>query len=243
MDERFLRTRMLIGEEGQAVLMNASVAVFGAGGVGGAVIEALARSGIGRLDIIDGDSFSLSNLNRQILAVESVVGKSKSEVAKERILSINPTARVTARKLIYLPENADVIDFTLYDYVVDAIDTVSGKLAIIKRAKRAGVPVISSMGTGNKLDPSAFEITDIKKTSVCPLARVMRRELKQCGISGVKVLYSKEEPRRPFQLSNAQTKGTAWRPVPGSMPFVPPVAGYLIAAEVVRDLLKEERNG
>lgn len=243
MDERFLRTRMLIGEEGQRALMNASVAVFGAGGVGGAVIEALARSGIGRLDIVDGDTFSLSNLNRQILAVEAVVGKSKAEVAKERILSIHSKAQVTAQKLFYLPENAGAIDFTQYDYVVDAIDTVSGKLAIIKGAKRAGVPVISSMGTGNKLDPSAFEITDIKKTSVCPLARVMRQELKKHGISGVKVLYSKEEPRRPLQLSSTETKWTAGRPVPGSMPFVPPVAGYLIAAEVVRDLLKEGQSG
>lgn len=245
MDERFLRTRMVIGDEGQETLMRASVAVFGAGGVGGAVIEALARSGIGRLDIIDGDSFSRSNLNRQILAVEPVLGKSKAQVAKERIFAINPQAQVTAWNLFYLPENAGAIDFTIYDYVVDAIDTVAGKLTIIEQAKQAGVPVISSMGTGNKLDPSAFEITDIRKTSVCPLARVMRQELKKRGITGVKVLYSKEEPRRPIELGGTESKGTAGRPVPGSMPFVPPVAGYLIAAEVVRDLLKEEekRNG
>lgn len=241
MDERFLRTRMLIGDAGQDILTRASVAVFGAGGVGGAVIEALARSGIGRLDVIDGDTFSVSNLNRQILAVEPAVGKAKTEVAKERILSINPKARVEEWKLFYLPENADTIDFTVYDYVVDAIDTVAGKLAIIEGAKRAGVPVISSMGTGNKLDPSEFEVTDIRKTSVCPLARVMRQELKKRGITGVKVLYSKEEPRRPLQFDTDDVKGTAGRPVPGSMPFVPPVAGYLIAAEVVRDLLKEER--
>lgn len=245
MDERFLRTRMLIGEKGQASLEKASVAVFGAGGVGGAVIEALARSGIGRMDIIDGDTVGLSNLNRQILAVEATLGKPKAGAAKERILSINPAARVTAHKLFYLPENADAIDFSRYDYVVDAIDTVAGKLTIIEQAKRAGASVISSMGTGNKLNPSAFEITDIRKTTVCPLARVMRQQLKKRGITGVKVLYSKEEPLTPLQLDSTEEKGTAGRPVPGSMPFVPPVAGYLIAAEVVKDLLKEEkeRNG
>lgn len=202
------------------------MAVFGVGGVGGYVVEALARSGVGALDLIDNDTVSESNINRQIVALHSTIGKQKTTVAAARVNDINPEIKVREHNLFFLPETADSFDFSLYDYVVDAIDTVSGKLALIERAKEANVPVISSMGTGNKLDPTAFEVADISKTSVCPLARVMRRELKKRGIEKVKVVYSKEEPKET-DLN-----------VPASIAFVPPVAGLIIAGEVIKDLIK-----
>ena len=229
MDERFSRTRALLGDDAMARLQNSRVAVFGLGGVGGYVVEALARSGIGELHLIDNDTVSLSNLNRQILATEDTVGQPKTEAAKRRVLAINPAATVHTYPCFYLPENADSVPIERCDYVVDAIDTVSGKLAIIERAKAAGVPVISSMGTGNKLDPSRLQIGDVYKTEGCPLARVMRRELRARGITALKVVWSPEPPRTPLGGENAR--------VPASVAFVPSVAGLLIASEVVRDLV------
>lgn len=225
--ERHIRTQALIGAESVEKLQRARVAVFGIGGVGGYAVEALARAGIGALDLIDNDRVNESNINRQIVALTSTVGKLKTEVAKARVLDINPDCAVRTHELFILPENADSFDFTPYDFVVDAIDTVSGKLAIIERARRAGVPVISCMGTGNKLDPTAFEVADIEKTSVCPLARVMRRELKKRGITGVKVVYSKEEPK------------SGCGDAPSSISFVPSVAGLILAGEVIKALIKE----
>ena len=230
---QFSRTALLIGEEGLEKLKNARVAVFGVGGVGGYVVEALARAGVGSLELIDKDVVSVSNINRQIIALHSTVGRYKTEVAKARAQDINPAIEVTVRNVFYLPETAGEFDFTAYDYVVDAIDTVSGKIAIIEQAKQAGVPVISCMGTGHKLDPTAFEVSDIAKTSVCPLARVMRRELKKRGIEHVKVLYSKEEPLP----SKAQDEESG-KPIPASISFVPSVAGLIIAGEVIKDLTK-----
>lgn len=227
MSDQFARTELLIGTEGITRLSNARVAVFGIGGVGGYVVEALARSGIGTLDLIDHDKVSVTNLNRQIFALHSTIGKYKVDVAKERILDINPTAKVNACKVFYLPDTARQFDFTAYDYVVDAIDTVTGKLMLIEQAREAGTPVISSMGAGNKMDPSAFQVADIYETSVCPLAKVMRRELKKRGIKKLKVVYSKEQP-----ISQSQTS------VPGSNAFVPSAAGLILAGEVVKDLLK-----
>lgn len=222
------RTALLIGEEGVERLAKAKVLVFGAGGVGGFVCEALARGGIGALSIVDNDVISESNINRQIIASYDTVGMEKTKVMKQRILSINPQCRVETFGCFYLPGTleAEQFDFTAYDYVVDAIDTTAAKIDIICRCKEAGVPVISSMGTGNKLDPSRFEITDISRTSVCPLAKVVRKELRDRGIKGVKVLYSREEPVK----TGSRT--------PGSISYVPPVAGLLIAGEVIRDLLK-----
>ncbi len=227
----FSRTELLIGKEGLEKLKNARVAVFGVGGVGSYVVEGLVRGGVGALDLIDNDRVSPSNINRQLIALHSTVGRLKTEVAAERARDINPDVRIVERTLFYLPENADRMDFSVYDYVVDAIDTVSGKLTIIERAKAAGVPVISSMGTGNKRS-AAFEVADIAKTSVCPLARVMRRELKKRGIEGVKVVYSKEEPVAP-QIADEES-GKA---VPASISFVPSVAGLILAGEVIKDLI------
>ena len=224
--EIFSRTENLIGQAALEKLKNARVAVFGVGGVGGYVVEALARSGVGALDLIDNDKVQESNVNRQIIALHSTIGKQKTEVAAARVKDINPEIQVRTHNVFFLPETADLIDFSLFDYVVDAIDTVSGKIALIERAKGANVPVISSMGTGNKLNATAFEVADISKTSVCPLARVMRRELKKRGIEKVKVVYSKEEPK--------ETIGS----VPASISFVPPVAGLIIAGEVIKDLIK-----
>lgn len=229
--EEFSRTEMLIGKAGVEKLQRAHVAVFGVGGVGGYVIEALARSGVGQLTIVDNDTVSESNINRQIIALHSTVGKRKTEVMAQRLKDINQNIRVTTRELFFLPETP--FDFTPYDYVVDAIDTVSGKIAIVERAKAAGVPVISAMGAGNKLDPTAFAVADIQKTSVCPLARVMRRELKKRGVKGVKVVYSKEEPRAPIVSEKTQSG----KPVPASIAFAPSVMGLLIASEVIKDLL------
>ena len=226
---------MLIGKEKLATLKSSRVAVFGAGGVGGFVIEALARSGIGAIDIIDNDTVSISNINRQIIALHSTVGKDKTEAAKERIMDINPQCEVTLFNTFVLPENIHEFDFSVYDYIVDAIDTVSGKIAIIEKAYKENIPVISSMGTGNKLDPTRFEIADISKTSVCPLARVMRYEMKKRGVKKLKVLYSKEEPIKP----NAE-KDERGKIPPGSISFVPSVAGLIIGGEVIKDLLKDK---
>ena len=230
---QFSRTALLIGEEGVEKLKNSRVAVFGVGGVGGYVIEALARSGVGSLELIDKDTVSVSNINRQIIALHSTVGRLKTEVMAERVKDINPACKVSVRNLFYLPETAEEFDFSSYDYVVDAIDTVSGKIALIEQAKKANVPVISSMGAGNKLDATAFEVADITKTSVCPLARVMRRELKKRGIEHLKVVYSKEEP-----LPSALTDEESGKSIPGSIAFVPSVVGLIIAGEVIKDLIK-----
>ncbi len=234
---RFSREELLIGPQGLEKLRQARVAVFGIGGVGGYVVEALARSGVGALDLFDGDRVSLTNINRQIIALESTVGRPKVEVAKERVLEINPECRVEARELFFTPENAGEVDFTQYSYVADAIDTVTSKIELIRLCREAGVPVISSMGAGNKLDPTAFRVDVMGKTSVCPLARVMRRELKKRGITGVKAVYSTEEALTPAAAVEGDTKGTAGRPTPGSMAFVPSVAGLILAGEIVKDLL------
>lgn len=227
MSERFSRTELMLGKEAMQKLALSRIAVFGIGGVGGYVVEALARSGVGALDLIDSDKVCLSNVNRQIIATESTIGRYKVDVATERIAQINPSCKVTTSKTFYMPETADEIDFKNYDYVVDAIDTVTGKIAIIENAQKSGVPVISCMGAGNKMDATAFEVTDIYKTSVCPLAKVMRRELKKRGINSLQVVYSKEEPIS--RLSGDKT-------IPASNAFVPPVAGLIIAGEVIKNL-------
>lgn len=222
--EQFQRTEILLGSEAMETLRKSRVAVFGIGGVGGHVAEALVRSGIGAIDLIDNDDVCLSNINRQIFATLSTVGQPKTQAAMKRLLDINPDCNITVHNIFFMPDTAGMIDFSQYDYVVDAIDTVTGKIEIIMRSQSADVPVISSMGAGNKLDPTAFEVADIYKTSVCPLARVMRRELKKRGVQKLKVVYSKEQPavsRADFPASNA---------------FVPSVAGLIIAGEVIKDL-------
>ena len=226
------RTEILLGAESIKKLEKATVAVFGIGGVGGFAAEALARSGVGNLELIDHDTVSVSNINRQIVALHSTVGKYKVDVMKDRILDINPEINVVAHKCFYLPETAAQFDFSKYDYVVDCIDTVTGKLQLVEAAKAAGIPIICSMGAGNKLDPAAFEVADISKTSVCPLAKVMRRELKKRNIKGVKVVYSKEEPVEAKVKVQADTR----KSVPGSCDFVPSVAGLILAGEVIKDL-------
>lgn len=231
MPEIFSRTELMFGSEAMKKLKNSRVAVFGVGGVGGYVTEALARSGIGAVDLIDNDTVSESNINRQIIALHSTLGQYKTDVMKSRIADINPECRVTAYKLFFMPDTAEQIDFSLYDYVVDAIDTVTGKIEIIMRSKAADVPVISSMGAGNKLDPTKFEIADIYKTSVCPLARVIRREMKNRGVKSLKVLYSTEQAFRPDNKSEGKQ-------VPASNAFVPSAAGLIIAGEVIKDLIK-----
>ena len=241
MQNPFARTELIFGTESMERLGRARVAVFGVGGVGGYVVEALARSGIGTLDLIDNDRVAFSNINRQIIATHSTVGMYKVDVAKERILDINPNAAVNAIKVFYLPETAGQFDFSVYDYVVDAIDTVTGKIELIVQAQKAGVPIISSMGAGNKIEPAAFEVDDIYRTSVCPLAKVMRRELKKRGIPSLKVVYSKEKPLVRKNLTDEVEKSPDGeerkrRQVPGSNAFVPSVAGLLIAGEVVKDL-------
>lgn len=230
---QFSRTAFLLGEEGLQKLKKSRVAVFGIGGVGGYVAEALARSGVGALDLIDKDVVSVSNINRQIIALHSTVGRKKTEVMAERIKDINPEIQVTVHDVFYLPETAAEFDFSKFDYVVDAIDTVSGKIALVEQACRVNTPVISSMGAGNKLDPTAFEVTDISKTSVCPLARVMRRELKKRGIERLKVVYSREEPKDSGCVDEESGK-----PIPGSIAFVPSVVGLILAGEVIKDLIK-----
>ena len=234
MSEKFSRTEMLVGEDAINKLSQCRVAVFGVGGVGGYVCEALVRAGVGAIDLIDNDVVSVSNINRQIIALSSTVGQEKTQVMRDRILDINPAAKVETVKAFVLPENIDEFDFSVYDYIVDAIDTVSGKIAIIEKAYSLGIPVISSMGTGNKLDPTKFEIADINKTSVCPLARVMRYELRKRGVKKLKVLYSKEEPIKV--VSDATQKCA--KSIPGSISFVPSVAGLIIGGEVIKDLIK-----
>lgn len=228
MENQFERTELLLGSSAIEKLKNSRVAVFGAGGVGGYAIEALARSGVGTLDIIDNDTVSLSNINRQIYALRSTIGEYKVDVAAKRIQDINGAATVNTFKTFFLPENAHEFDFAQYDYIIDAIDTVTAKIELVVRAAEANTPIISSMGTGNKLNPTLFEVTDIYKTSVCPLAKVMRYELKKRGIKKLKVLYSKETPVK-------QTAGENRR-IPASCAFVPSVAGLIIAGEVIRDL-------
>ena len=234
MEDMFSRTRMLLGDEAMARLKSARVAVFGVGGVGGHAVEALVRSGVGALDLIDSDRVVFSNLNRQIIATRDTLGMLKVDAAKGRILSINPDCVVRTYPIFFLPETADRFDFSQYDYVVDAIDTVAGKLRLIEAAKAAGVPVISCMGAGNKLDPTSFRVADISKTSVCPLARVMRRELHKRGIDRVKVVYSTEPALSPAPTDEK----TGRRATPGSTAFVPAVAGMILAGEVIRDLIK-----
>lgn len=245
---QFSRTQLLLGQEGMEKLFQARVAVFGIGGVGGYTVEALARSGVGTLDLIDDDKICLTNLNRQIFATRKTVGQYKVDIAQQRILEINPKAVVHTYKTFYAPQTAELFDFTQYDYVVDAIDTVTGKLELVEQAEKAGVPIISSMGAGNKMDPTAFEVADIYETSVCPLARVMRRELKRRGIRKLKVVYSKEPPMTPIDdmaiscrtncicPPGTARKCTQRRQVPGSNAFVPSVVGLIIAGEVVKDL-------
>ena len=251
---QFSRTELLLGKEAMDKLQNSRVAVFGIGGVGGYVCEALVRSGIGAFDLIDDDKVCLTNLNRQIIATRKTVGQYKTEVMRDRILEINPKAEVRIHNCFYLPENADDFDFSEYDYVVDAVDTVTAKLELIMRAKESGTPVISSMGAGNKLDASAFRVADIYKTKVCPLAKVMRRELKKRGVKKLKVVYSEEQPIRPVEdmaiscrahcicPPGAKHKCTERRDIPGSVAFVPSVVGLIIAGEVVKDLTAECRR-
>ena len=238
--ERFSRSRALLGKEAMETLAASRVAVFGLGGVGGHCAEALARAGIGALDLFDGDSIALSNCNRQMFATEQTLGMRKVQAAKERIALLSPRCRVTAHDLFVLPETVGAIDFSAFGYVVDAIDTVSGKLAILEHARLAGIPAISAMGAGNKLDATRFEVAPVEETSVCPLARVMRRELKKRGITGVKAVYSKEEPRLPrFGESETQSgdaDGAPRKAIPGSVSFVPAVMGLLLAGEVIKDL-------
>ena len=235
MNEQFSRTGILLGEAAVRKLNKARVAVFGIGGVGGYTVEALARAGIGAIDLIDSDSVSLSNINRQLLATHSTLGMPKVEAGKRRILDINPEAKVTVFPCFYNAETADSFDFTNYDYIVDAIDSVSSKLLMIQKAREAGTPIISCMGTGNKLDPSRFEVADISKTSICPLARVMRKELGKRGIKHLKVVYSKEEALKPSG-AEAEMAATGKRQIPGSVSFVPGAAGLLLAGEVIKDI-------
>lgn len=227
----FSRAELLLGEETLHKLRSARVALFGIGGVGSFAAEALARGGVGHITLVDGDTVSITNINRQLIALHSTVGKEKTAVMAERIADISPETEVETYPVVYGAENRDLLDFSTYDYVIDAIDTVTSKLILIEEAKKAGVPVISCMGTGNKFHPERFEVADISKTSVCPLAKVMRKELKGRGIKNVKVVYSKEEPQKP-----AESPETGKRQIPGSLSFVPPVAGLLLAGEVIRHI-------
>lgn len=238
MNEQFTRTALLLGEEAVQRLARARVAVFGIGGVGGYAVEALARSGVGTLDLIDSDTVALSNLNRQIIATHSTVGMNKVDAAANRVRGINPDAVVNTFPVFYTPETQHLFDFAQYDYVIDAIDTVTGKIALVMNAQAAGTPVISSMGAGNKLDPTAFEVADIYKTSVCPLAKVMRRELKKRGVKHLKVVYSREEPVSPLDSGEELPEGR--RQIPGSVAFVPSVVGLIIAGEVIKALAMEQ---
>ena len=248
---QFSRTELLLGTDGVEKLKKSRVAVFGVGGVGGYTVEALARSGVGTIDIVDDDDVALTNINRQIIATHDTVGMAKVDVAEKRIKSINPDCVVNKHKCFYLPETADKFDFSQYDYVVDAIDTVKGKIELVMQARESGTPIISSMGAGNKLDPTAFRVADIYQTKVCPLAKVMRRELKKAGIKSLKVVYSEEQPIRPIEdmaISCRQDcicppgtarKCTVRRDIPGSTAFVPSVVGLIVAGEVIKDLAKK----
>lgn len=252
MSERFTRTEMLLGKEAMSILAKSKVIVFGLGGVGGYTVEALARSGVGNLTLVDNDVVSESNINRQIIALWQTVGKYKTDVCAERVLSINPDINVTKKQMFFLPENAQNIDFTEFDYIVDAIDTVSAKICLAETASRLGIPIISSMGTGNKLNPAMLEVADIYSTSVCPLARVMRTELRKRGIKSLKVVYSKEPPISPKAVQAAQDNDNAQlvgedsdkqrkKSIPGSTAFVPPAAGLIIASEVIKDLISSSK--
>ena len=237
METRFSRTELLLGKKAVERLSRARVAVFGVGGVGGYAVEALARSGVGALDLIDSDRVSLSNINRQIIATDKTVGQYKVDVAAARVAEINPDAVVRVYKVFYGPETAAQFDFSAYDYVVDAIDTVTGKIALAMQAKAAGTPIVSSMGAGNKLDPTRFEVADLAKTSVCPLARVMRTELKKRGVTHLKVVFSKEPPLSPAGSAEEAETAPGRRQTPGSVAFVPSVAGLILAGEVVKDII------
>lgn len=232
----FSRTKMLFGEDAMEKLKNSRVAVFGCGGVGGYVIEALVRSGLGAIDLIDNDTVALSNINRQILATQNTIGKNKVDVAADRAKQINPDISVRTYNTFFMPDTSDIFNFKDFDYVVDAIDTVTGKIELVMKAVEANVPIISSMGTGNKTDPTAFEVSDIYKTSVCPLAKIMRYELKQRGVKKLKVVYSKEIPQKPVYQDENPAPGR--RQTPASNSFVPPVSGLIIAGEVIKDLIK-----
>lgn len=245
MSDQFIRTRLLIGDEPLNKLAAAKVAVFGVGGVGGFCVEALARAGIGTLHLYDDDTVSESNLNRQLIALHSTIGRPKVEVMAQRVLDINPKCNVQAIPMFYLPENADTVDLSQYDYVIDAIDTVAAKLELVKRCTQLNIPIISAMGSGNKLDPSAFVVTDISKTQGCPLARVMRKELRKRGINHLKVVYSEEEPLTPLappeeeappDAGGTRPPSSARRATPGSIAFVPGAAGLVLAGAVIRDL-------
>ena len=230
MENQYTRSVAVLGEDAITKLKNCSVAVFGVGGVGSYTVEALARAGVGAIDLIDNDTFNVTNMNRQLYATHKTIGQYKVDVARDRILDINPECKVTAHKMFYLPENADGLDLSQYDYIVDAIDTVAAKVELIVRADKVGAKIISSMGTGNKLHPEMFEITDIYKTSVCPLAKVMRTRLKKEGIKKLKVVYSKEEP-----ITNPDN-------IIGSVPFVPSVAGLIIAGEVIKEIVNNAKH-
>ena len=254
MQDQYSRTQLLLGKEAMDKLHRCRVAVFGIGGVGGYTVEALARSGVGALDLIDDDKICLTNLNRQIVATRKTVGQYKVDVAEERVHDIDPNIRVTTYKTFFTPETQDQFDFTQYDYVVDAIDTVTGKIALVVKAKEAGVPIICAMGAGNKMDASAFRVADIYETSVCPLARVMRTQCRKRGIQRLKVVYSQEKPIRPLEDASISCRNhcicppgttrkcTERRDIPGSTAFVPPVVGLIIAGEVVRDLTGFDRG-
>lgn len=241
MSDQYSRERLIYGEEALQKLKNSRVAIFGIGGVGSYTAEALARAGVGTLDLIDSDTVNLSNINRQLYALHSTIGKRKVDVAAERIADIDPTIKVNRHCIFYLPETADEFDLSQYDYIVDAIDTVTGKLTLVENAKAAGTPIISSMGAGNKVDPTAFEVTDIFKTSVCPLAKVMRSQLKKRGIKRLKVVYSKELPITP--IGGTGEKSESRKQAPGSTSFVPPVVGLIIAGEVIKELTDFDGNG
>ncbi len=241
--EQFSRTQLVLGKEAVEKLSNSRVIVFGIGGVGGFVVEALVRSGIGAIDIVDDDDVCLSNINRQIIATHDTVGKVKVDAMEERILSINPQCKITKHKCFFLPETKEQFDFSQYDYIVDAVDTVTAKIALVMSAKEVNVPIISSMGAGNKINPTMFEVADIYKTSVCPLAKVMRKELKKRGVEKLKVVYSKEKALTPKVEKNSSdvekedvNDDSKRRAVPGSVSFVPPVVGYIIASEIIKDI-------
>ncbi len=239
MENQFERTELLLGKDGIKKLAASQAAVFGVGGVGGYAAEALARAGVGAIDLIDSDKVSVSNINRQIIASHKTVGKYKVDVMAERLTNINPNIKVRAFRTFYLPETEEEFDFKNYDYIIDAVDTVTAKIALVVNANKANTPIISSMGAGNKLDPTAFEVADIYETSVCPLAKVMRYELRRRGIKKLKVVYSKEKPIKPITLAEG---GDLRKAVPGSVSFVPSVAGLIIAGEVIKDLAKLDKR-
>lgn len=238
MQKQFLRTQMLLGKEAMEKLENSRVAVFGIGGVGGYVCEALIRSGVGKFELIDSDKVDITNINRQIIATTKTIGMYKTDVMKERMLDINPNAEITVRNCFFLPDNANEFPFENYDYIVDAVDTVSAKIGLVIEAQKKNIPIISCMGAGNKLDGSQFKVSDIFKTKMCPLAKVMRTELKKRGVKKLKVVYSEEKPLKPIAgvLQDNENKDTARRAIPGSVAFVPSVAGLIVAGEVVKDL-------